>query len=140
MVRTIQRNPENKLRPFREREQSCEAAVLIVDDDPRVADVLQEVLEDEGFIVSCEDNGRNALSSIERSKPDVVLADMRMPVMDGVTLLNEITSRWNGIDVIMMSATESPQGLPVPFIQKPFDLDEVITAICSCGVPGESVS
>lgn len=140
MVRTAQGNLENKSRPDREQEHNCETAVLIVDDDPRVADVLQEVLEDEGFSVSCEDNGRNALSSIERNRPDVVLADMRMPVMDGITLLKEITSRWHGIDVIMMSATESPQGLPVPFIQKPFDLDEVITAICSCSFSGESVS
>lgn len=106
-------------------------AVLIVDDDPRVADVLQEILEEEGFSVSYECDGRSALDSIEKQQPDVVLADMRMPVMDGVTLLREITVRWCHINVIMMSATESPAGLAVPFIQKPFDLDDVITMIHS---------
>lgn len=114
------------------RYQNPKTSVLIVDDDPRVADVLQELLEDEGFRVSHEENGRSALHSIERRQPDVVLADMRMPIMDGVTLLQEITGRWDEIDVIMMSATESPVGLSVPFIQKPFDLEDVVTAICNC--------
>lgn len=116
----------------RRHSRDTEAAVLIVDDDPRVGDVLQELLEDEGFVVSWEANGRKALDAIELNRPDVVLADMRMPVMDGVTLLHAICDRWAGINVIMMSATESPAGLPVPFIQKPFDLDDVITTIYSC--------
>lgn len=132
MVSIYSNNQENNPRRDSRRFQPGKSAVLIVDDDPRVADVLQELLEDEGFLVSYEGNGRKALHSIEQCQPDVVLADMRMPVMDGITLMHEITNRWNGIDVIMMSATESPQGLPVPFIQKPFDLDEVITTICDC--------
>lgn len=106
--------------------------VLVVDDDPRVGDVLVELLSSEGFDVTYETNGRQALRHIEKEHPHVVLADMRMPVMDGVTLLREITHRWDDIDVIMMSATESPVGLPVPFIQKPFDLDHVISTICNC--------
>lgn len=132
MVNIVSNNQEIDQKAGRQRNDNCEPAVLIVDDDPRVADVLLEVLEEEGFIVSYEGNGRKALNSIERNPPDVVLADMRMPVMDGITLLHEITNRWTDIDVIMMSATESPHGLPVPFIQKPFDLDEVITKICDC--------
>lgn len=126
-------NEENDPRGSCQHRENGEAAVLIVDDDPRVGDVLQEVLKDEGFSVSYEDNGRNALHAIEREQPDLVLADMRMPVMDGITLMREISNRWNNIEVIMMSATESPSGLEVPFIQKPFDLDEVITAIHQCG-------
>lgn len=114
------------------RSPNPEPSVLIVDDDPRVADVLQEFLEDEGFRVTYEVNGRTALNAIEKRQPDVVLVDMRMPVMDGVTLLREISNRWGEVSVIMMSATESPAGLEVPFIQKPFDLDEVVTTICQC--------
>lgn len=105
-------------------------SILIVDDDPRVADVLMEFLKDEGFIVRTEGNGRSALHAIEQHQPDVVLADMRMPMMDGLALLKEISDRWQSIDVIMMSATESPAGLEVPFIQKPFDLEDVLSAIC----------
>lgn len=107
-------------------------SVLIVDDDPRVGDVLLELLQSEGFTARYAESGSEALHSIEENPPNMVLVDMRMPVMDGVTLLREITHRWDTVDVIMMSATESPAGLPVPFIQKPFDLDEVISIICDC--------
>lgn len=131
-MNSVANNQENGQRVTRQRFRNGEPAVLIVDDDPRVADVLQELLEDEGFSVSYEGNGRKALHSIERNRPDVVLADIRMPVMDGITLLNEIIKRWNDVDVIMMSATETPRDLPVPFIQKPFDLDEVISIIHGC--------
>ena len=105
--------------------------ILIVDDDPQIADVLQQLLEEEGFVVAKECDGRSALSHIERNQPDVVLADMRMPRMGGVGLLREINLRWHGIDVILMSANESPRGLNVPFLQKPFDLDEVLSTICN---------
>lgn len=132
-MNTVSSNQKNTSRQGCQRFQGGEPAVLIVDDDPRVADVLQEFLQEEGFDVSYEGDGRSALHSIERSQPDVVLADMKMPVMDGVTLLNEINDRWDDIDVIMMSATESPAGLEVPFIQKPFDLDDVISTICNYG-------
>lgn len=104
--------------------------MLIVDDDPRVGDVLLELLQSEGFTARYAESGSEALHFIEENPPNMVLVDMRMPVMDGVTLLREITHRWDTVDVIMMSATESPAGLPVPFIQKPFDLDEVISIIC----------
>lgn len=132
MVNIVPNNPRNVQKKEGQRFAEGEPAVLIVDDDPRVADVLQEFLEDEGFTVTYEINGKKALNAIERDPPDLVLADMRMPVMDGITLLREITNRWGDIDVIMMSATESPHGLEVPFIQKPFDLDDVITTICEC--------
>ena len=132
MVNIVPNNQSNGGNHACGRFQNGDPAVLIVDDDPRVADVLQEFLEEEGFSVQYEINGKKALNAIEKNPPDLVLADMRMPVMDGITLLHEITNRWDDIDVIMMSATESPNGLKVPFIQKPFDLDEVMTTICKC--------
>lgn len=132
MVNIVPDNQENDPQEGCHRSPNGEPAVLIVDDDPRVADVLQEFLKEEGFSVSYEEDGRSALHAIERNPPDLVLADMRMPIMDGMTLLREITTRWGDINVIMMSATESPNGLQVPFIQKPFDLEEVITVIHHC--------
>lgn len=104
--------------------------VLVVDDDPRVGDVLQEFLASEGFTVSYASDGWAALRQIALDPPNVVLADMKMPLMDGVTLLKEIRHRWREIDVIMMSASESPIGLRAPFLQKPFDLDDVLETIC----------
>jgi CheY-like chemotaxis protein len=119
-------NPAN-----RSKDQDHTLEVLIVDDDPQIAEVLQQLLEDEGYVVAKEPDGRSALSRIERNPPDVVLADMRMPRLGGVGLLREINLRFNSIEVILMSATESPRGLSVPFLQKPFDFEEVLNAICN---------
>lgn len=131
-MKTVSNNNQNRFEARCERPTEIPPAVLVVDDDPKVGEVLVELLSSEGFEVAYEVNGRKALNHIEQDRPNVVLADMKMPVMDGVTLLKEITHRWDDIEVIMMSATESPSDLPVPFIQKPFDLDDVITTICHC--------
>lgn len=103
--------------------------VLIVDDDARVADVLRQLLEEEGFLVAQEGDGCAALMYIERQQPDVVLADMCMPRLGGLGLFHEIQRRWQDIDVILMSASESPTGLMVPFLKKPFDLEIVLNTI-----------
>ncbi len=123
-------DPDEDMTPCA-RYQDHTPEVLIVDDDLRVADILQQLLEDEGFVVAHEGDGRSALTHIERKKPDVVLADMKMPRLGGVGLLREITNRWGDIDVILMSASESPVGLTVPFLQKPFDLEDVLNTICN---------
>lgn len=100
-------------------------SILVVDDDPGITHVLHEFLQDQGFKVSCECDGRSALEHIEEHPPDMVLVDMKMPKMDGVTLLKNIRRRWRDIYVIMMSATERPSDGTIPFIAKPFDLDDL---------------
>lgn len=57
--------------------------VLVVDDQEVIRDTLQVALDDEGFSVECAANGREALAVIGRWKPDVILLDLMMPVMDG---------------------------------------------------------
>lgn len=106
--------------------------VLIVDNDPAVADVLQEFLNEEGFVVRSAVDGVAALSRIERKPPHLVLADVMMPRLNGLLLVDEIRRRWSHIDVILMSASESPATVHCPFIQKPFDLDDVMSTILQC--------
>lgn len=103
--------------------------VLVVDDDPQIAEVLEQLLREEGFRVAREADGLSALERIENARPKIVLADIRMPRLDGVSLLNEISKRWDDVDVILMSATETPRGLSVPFLQKPFDFDALISTL-----------
>ena len=57
--------------------------MLVVDDQEAIRDTLQVALDDEGFTVECASNGREALDLIGRWKPDVILLDLMMPVMDG---------------------------------------------------------
>lgn len=59
------------------------ARVLVVDDDASIRQFIAMALKDSGYEVTTASHGREALESTQRSPPDVILLDMRMPVMDG---------------------------------------------------------
>lgn len=61
--------------------------VLIVEDEKMIADALTEVFTSEGFMVLTAENGQIGLTSIQTQRPDIVLLDLMMPVMDGKTML-----------------------------------------------------
>lgn len=85
------------------------ATVLVVDDSPLDRRLASRMLEEIGLRVSCAEHGREALEIIERSPPDVVLADMQMPVMDGLELVRQIGARFPWIPVIVMTAYGSEE-------------------------------
>ena len=69
--------------------------VLVVDDEPKITELLKVCLEMQGMKVVCAGNGKEALEVFEREKTDIVLTDIMMPVCDGyefVTKLREISS------------------------------------------------
>jgi len=82
------------------------ASVLIVEDDWDSAEPLVLFLQRKGHNVVCVPNGREALVALTTSPPDVILLDMRMPVMDGVSFLEVLRSylRWLHLPVIIVSA------------------------------------
>ncbi len=126
--------PEHTGTPFKDpkslnRVDDDMPEVLLVDDDPQIGEVLEQLLREEGFRVARELDGLSALQRIEMAKPKVVLADICMPKLDGVTLCKEISKRWDDVEVILMSAAETPRGLPVPFLRKPFDLNALLTTL-----------
>ena len=103
--------------------------ILVVEDDPSVAGLLNTVLEDWGYQVLLARNGREGLELVENHTVDGILLDMHMPVMDGRTMLDEL--RWLGyqMPVLAMSGgldlaalrqllNEGAQG----FFLKPFNL------------------
>src|ERR671919_2202306 len=59
--------------------------VLVVDDDEGVRAVMATALEDDGWTVKTAENGRTALETLNRARPDAIILDLRMPVMDGLT-------------------------------------------------------
>lgn len=65
------------------------AHILVVDDEPDIRSLLQEILEDEGFSVALAENGKTANDAIRARRPDLVLLDIWMPDIDGVSLLKE---------------------------------------------------
>ena len=63
--------------------------ILVVDDEPDIRNLVQEILEDEGFSVSVAENATIARQSITKTRPDLILLDIWMPDIDGITLLKE---------------------------------------------------
>ena len=104
-------------------------SILVVDDDPSVLEMLHDALDLWGFDVFLAKNGREGLHVLATQKVDGILVDMDMPVMDGLTMLDEL--RWLGYPtpVVIMSGgvkvlsknqvkKEGAQG----FMSKPFSL------------------
>ncbi len=79
--------------------------VLIVDDEPAVRRTVRGVLESAGFACEESENGATALAWLEKNHTDLILADYKMPVMSGLSLLEQVTTTLNGKTprVIMLS-------------------------------------
>jgi CheY-like chemotaxis protein len=114
-------------------DMSAGASVLIAEDDYNFRDTLEDALVDYGHSVVRARNGAEALVALGRiRRPALVLLDLHMPVMDGVTFLNELGKRPDATDfeVIVMTAVVDPERfakLPgvVRAMKKPFDLEEI---------------
>jgi DNA-binding NtrC family response regulator len=103
--------------------------VLIVDDEPDVRRILVDVFRDEGYQAIAVEDGSRALELVARRRPDIVLSDVAMPQIDGVTLAKRL-ARWNPpIPVVLMSAAHAAGIGQVPFIAKPFDLDDMLAIV-----------
>ncbi len=107
--------------------------VLVVDDEPDLRELLAEALEDAGYEVTVAENGLAALRAAEREHPALVLTDCTMPGLDGPALVRRLRSQpaTSHIPVIAMSATRTAREAldDVPFILKPFDVDDVLSTI-----------
>ena len=110
--------------------------VLIVEDDPDVLLILRQNLEASGLDTSLAADGVTALRRIERERPDIVLLDLMLPVLDGWAVLSELGNRAGVPPVIVCSAKQGPrdvaraQQLGAPeFVSKPFDVDQIVDTI-----------
>ena len=113
------------------------ATVLVVDDEPLIAMVLEAMLEDAGHRVATAANGRQGLERLAGApRPDLVLLDMMMPVMNGPAMLAAMTAdpELRGIPVIVLSslpeeAVRARAGGVAAFLRKPYTADEVLDAV-----------
>jgi CheY-like chemotaxis protein len=80
--------------------------VLMVDDEPDSCEFVTRFLTQHGFHTHCANNGREALSYLLLKAPDAVVLDVRMPEMDGISLLEVLRSylRWSDLPVILLTA------------------------------------
>ncbi|HVL23985.1 MAG TPA: response regulator [Thermomicrobiales bacterium] len=108
---------------------SDQAVVLVVDDERYIVDLLTDLFQDEGYEVQRAYDGVAALDVIDRRMPDLVVADVMMPRLDGLTLYNRIRERTEELPVILMSAAVTPRSLDATFIPKPFDIDALLQLV-----------
>jgi len=109
--------------------------VLIVEDDDNIAELLRLYLEKDGFTVAIAENGAIGVAEFERFKPDLVLLDIMLPVLDGWGVCREIRAVSN-VPIIMLTAkgetTDKITGLEMgadDYIVKPFEVGELIARV-----------
>ena len=107
-------------------------SILVVDDDLSVLEMLHDALDLWGFDVFLAKNGREGLNVLARQKVDDILLDVDMPVMDGLTMLDELRCLGFSIPVVMMSGNVTGRDLrqlvnkgAQDFISKPFSLSSL---------------
>jgi CheY-like chemotaxis protein len=111
------------------------AGILIVDDDADIRESLREVLEDEGYQVTCLANGKEALDYLKAAnpRPCVILLDLMMPVMDGWQFRREqkLDPEIADIPLVVITATGKRPVLidAAELVMKPLDLSQLFKAI-----------
>ena len=86
--------------------------ILLVDDDPIIRQVGEDLLKSEGYEVLCAEDGFDALVALKRSLPDIIISDLRMPNMNGFEFLSVVRRRFPTVPVIVISGEFS--GVDVP--------------------------
>ncbi|PAJ74853.1 nitrogen regulation protein NR(I) [Pseudoalteromonas sp. NBT06-2] len=110
--------------------------VWLVDDDASIRFVLEKALTRAGFHAESFSNAEDVLQALEYSQPTVLISDVRMPGMDGMTLLEGIAKDNPGLPVIIMtahsdldSAVQAFQKGAFEYLAKPFDLNEAVALV-----------
>src|SRR5262245_60004073 len=115
--------------------------ILVVDDDPDILEALSEILEAEGYRMDRARHGQEALSRIDQRRPDLILLDLMMPVMDGWEFSQALHRRGDCRDVpVVVLSADRQAGAKANvvgargFLSKPFELNELLRLV------GDSVS
>jgi DNA-binding response OmpR family regulator len=120
------------------KKKSDKVKILVTDDEPNIVQTLQDRLEMNGYTVVTATNGKEGLETALKEKPDVILLDVIMPIMDGHEMLEALRKQPEGKDpsVIMLTARSQMQDIAranscgiSDYIVKPFDLSELLEKI-----------
>jgi DNA-binding NtrC family response regulator len=112
------------------------AKILIIDDEQSMLDAVGILLRSEGFETSTYQNAREAMDRLDEIAPDVVLSDIRMPLMSGTDVLETVHNRDPLVPVILMTAQATLQSAVKAvnegafyYMQKPFNNDELVALV-----------
>jgi len=109
--------------------------LLIVDDEVAILEALTDILSVEGYEVDTAANGAEALEHVGKARPDLILLDLMMPVMDGQEMLRRLKEDPNlrAIPVVVMSAgrVSKSELHGSRFLAKPFELDDLLDTVAA---------
>src|SRR6187551_2864139 len=110
--------------------------VLVVDDEPNIAELLRMALRYEGWDVEVALTGSKAVSTAKATKPDAVVLDMMLPDFDGMEVLSRLRAQRSDVPVLFLTARDSVEdrvaGLTAggdDYVTKPFSLEEVVARL-----------
>jgi two-component system chemotaxis response regulator CheY len=108
--------------------------ILVAEDDDALRETLAELLELEGYTVQTACDGARALFLITQAPPELILLDLRMPLLDGWGFVRELDKSGLRVPILVMTADEdvgyaAAEFRADGFVGKPFRLDELLTAI-----------
>lgn len=116
--------------------KSNEATIVVVDDEPAIRDLLATSLKFSGFAVEMAATGSQAIETIEKIKPDLIVLDVMLPDIDGFTVTRRIRQEGINAPILFLTARDDSQdkimGLSVggdDYVTKPFSLEEVVARI-----------
>jgi DNA-binding NtrC family response regulator len=110
--------------------------ILILDDEPDMAENVRRIVEAAGYDALVETDGLRALDAVERERPELVLTDLRMPDLDGLAFLERVKSRHPEIAVIVFTGyasadceVEAMKKGASDYCSKPFRPDELVLRV-----------
>jgi DNA-binding response OmpR family regulator len=112
--------------------------VLLVEDEPALSMIIKDALENREFRVECAANGNTGLEMFHKTKPDIVVADIMMPKMDGFSMARLIRQSDKHTPILFLSAKSKTEDVVQGFetggndyLKKPFGMEELIIRIKS---------
>jgi two-component system, OmpR family, KDP operon response regulator KdpE len=111
------------------------ATALVIDDEPQIRKLLRVLLEQENYRTLESDSGRQGLSDVALRRPDVVLLDLGLPDMDGLTVLERLR-QWTKVPVLILSVRDGPEDEVAAldagaddYVTKPFEATELLARL-----------
>ncbi len=117
-------------------DQQTTHRVLVVDDEPNIADVVSMALRYQGFEVETAGDGTAALMAVDRFRPELIVLDIMLPDIEGFEVADRLRGRGNDVPIIFLTARDASEdklrGLTMggdDYVTKPFSLEELVARI-----------
>ncbi len=117
-------------------ESSADYRVLVVDDEPSIAELITMALRFEGFLVQSAGTGRDALSAVASFKPHLMVLDVMLPDMEGFEVASRLGAQRASVPIIFLTARDATEdkvrgltGGGDDYMTKPFSLEELVARI-----------